>query len=224
MNVSSATAADTVGSQAAVQVGGSTLGQQDFLQLLVTQLQHQDPLEPQPATEFTAQLAQFSSLEQLMNVNTALQQLASFQAAVANTQTASFIGREVTAVGTEIRVAGGQASHAALRLDSAADAVQVTIRDATGSAVRVIDLGPLAAGTHDIGWDGTNTAGLAVPDGTYSFEISAAADGEEVAALPLTSGLVEGVEFEEEGTFLIIGGRRVALANIIGIRAVSGGA
>jgi flagellar basal-body rod modification protein FlgD len=224
VNIASTQAAQQTSQRDSTGVGQANLGSQDFMRLLVTQLQNQDPLEPQKGTEFTAQLAQFSSLEQLVNVNSMLAQLASLQAAVANTQAAGFIGQEVTAAGDEIAVSEGQASGAEFRLDHAADDVKITIRDGAGSVVRVIDLGGADAGTHAVEWDGLNTAGSPVPDGTYHMEIEAVSGGDQITALPLVRGIVDGIDFDQEGTFLLINGRRVALGDILGVRAPQGGA
>jgi flagellar basal-body rod modification protein FlgD len=201
-------------------VGSNTLTRDDFLLLLVTQLQSQDPLNPQDSTEFTAQLAQFSALEQQMNSNDLLQQLMGLEAAVANTNSASFIGRNVTAYSDEIGVHGDSISQVRINLLSGADEVKVTIRDGSGATVRVIEMGSLEGGHHDIAWDGTDMVGNRVADGTYTFSVEATAGGEVVETEPIVVGLVEGVEFDTDGTFLIVNGERIALANIIGVEAV----
>jgi flagellar basal-body rod modification protein FlgD len=201
-----------------IPVGGSTLGQQDFLRLLVTQLQAQDPLNPQDSTEFTAQLAQFSSLEQLMNVNSMLDQLAAFEAAIANTQAASLIGRDVLALGNGISVTDGEASFAEITLGAEADEVTVTIRDDAGSVIRVLDLGELGAGDHTVAWDGLTDGGSLAPNGNYTFEVSAKADGEDVSVETHIRGRVEGIDFDINGTFLLVAGRRISLGDVISIR------
>ena len=106
------------------------LGKDDFLTMLITQLQNQDPLNPTDSVEYTAQLAQFSSLEQLSNVNQNLEYLQMFQASINNAQAVSFIGKEITALGDGIQVTDGVAEACEFRLS--ADASGVTIAAVQG--------------------------------------------------------------------------------------------
>jgi len=85
----------------------NTLGKDDFLNLLITQLQNQDPLSPMDSTEFSAQLAQFSSLEQLSNVNENLETLLLYQGSLNNSQAVSFIGKTITASGDSVLITDG---------------------------------------------------------------------------------------------------------------------
>jgi len=84
----------------------NTMGKDDFLKMMIAQLQHQDPLNPLDGTDFTAQLAQFSSLEQLSNMNTQLETLGLYQSSLNNAQSISLIGKEVTARGNIVKVDG----------------------------------------------------------------------------------------------------------------------
>ncbi|MBN1478088.1 flagellar hook assembly protein FlgD [Candidatus Sumerlaeota bacterium] len=202
---------------------GSTLGQEEFLRLLVTQLESQDPLNPQDSTEFTAQLAQFSALEQQLNTNNLIEQLLTFEAAIANTQAASFIGQEATVYGSEITVQDGEISQAQFNLGSAAEEVTITIRDANGTAVRVITLSDVESGIHDIEWDGANGAGADVADGTYSFSVAATTADETIDVETHITGIVDEIAFETDGTYLVIDGRHVALGNLIAVRAPGSG-
>jgi flagellar basal-body rod modification protein FlgD len=201
-----------------VPAGSSALGQEDFLQLLVTQLQAQDPLNPQDSTEFTAQLAQFSSLEQLMNVNAMLNQLAAFEAAMANTQAANLIGQEVKALGNQISVQGGDASQAGFELNTHADTVKVTIRDEAGAVIDVIEMTNINSGEHAIEWDGLTGAGTQAADGAYTFSVEAESGGESISAESYIRGRVEGVDFNTNGTFLVVGDRHISLGDVISIR------
>lgn len=198
---------------------GSTLGQAEFLELLVAQLESQDPMNPQDSTEFTAQLAQFSALEQQMNTNTLIEQLLTFEAAIANTQAAGFIGQEATVYGSEITVQDGDISEAQFNLGSAAEEVTVTIRDASGATVRVITLGDVDSGIHDIEWDGASGSGADVGDGTYSFSVAATSAGETIDVETYITGIVDEVSFEIDGTYLVIDGQHAALGNLIAVRA-----
>ena len=103
------------------------LGKDDFLNLLVTQLQHQDPLNPADSTEFTAQLAQFSSLEQLNNINDNLENMEQFQASVTNSQAVSYIGREITARGNSVQLESGQPAECQFELEADAALAVISI-------------------------------------------------------------------------------------------------
>jgi flagellar basal-body rod modification protein FlgD len=214
--LSSLTTPSTTGS-------GATLGQEEFLQLLVTQLESQDPLNPQDSTEFTAQLAQFSALEQQMNTNSLIEQLLTFEAAIANTQAAGFIGQEATVYGSEITVQDGEISEAQFNLGSAAEEVTVTICDASGATVRVITLSDVDSGIHEIEWDGTNGSGSNVGDGTYSFSVAATGAGEAIDVETYIIGIVDEVAFEVDGTYLVIDDQHAALGNLIAVRAPGSG-
>ncbi|MFQ5418362.1 MAG: flagellar hook assembly protein FlgD, partial [Myxococcota bacterium] len=148
----------------AVEVGESTgqttaatsaLGREDFLQMLIAQLENQDPLNPQDATEFTAQLAQFSSLEQLLSIRNSIDRLADSEAVSQRLGAAGLIGREVTAEGAQVAVAAGgiPLAEPLFTLAESATATTVNVFDAAGRLVRTLPFGPLGQGEHEIGWD-----------------------------------------------------------------------
>ena len=108
--------------------GGQTMGRDAFLKLLVAQLRHQDPLKPQDGSEFVAELAQFSSLEQTIAINDRLDMLALQNRGLANTQVASLVGQTATVRGTMVTSDGtGVGSPVNFSLGGAADKVTVTI-------------------------------------------------------------------------------------------------
>ena len=193
-----------------------------FLNLLITQLQNQDPLNPTDSTEFTAQLAQFSSLEQLGNVNDNLKQLQDFQASINNSQAVSLIGKEITANGHSLSLTGGQPVACDFKLDGDASVVGVSIYDHTGEFVKSFEGQNLAAGNHTLHWDGTNQNGSPAASGDYTFEVMAAdADANSIHTTTFFSGSVDKVIFENNTTYLISGGQRVALGDIIEVGAVN---
>jgi flagellar basal-body rod modification protein FlgD len=193
-----------------------------FLNLLVTQLQHQDPLNPTDSVEFTAQLAQFSSLEQLGNVNDNLKQLQDLQASINNSQAVSLIGKEITANGNFLTHTGGQPVGCDFMLDGNAAVVGVSIYDHTGEFVKSFEGLDLSAGHHTLPWDGTNQNGSPVGSGNYTFEVMAADDrGNAIQTTTFFSGSVDKVIFENNTTYLISGDQRVALGDIIEVGVVS---
>ena len=196
------------------------LGKDDFLLLLVTQLQNQDPLNPADHTEFTAQLAQFSSLEQLNNVNDNLEELQNYQASTNNSQAVSLLGKEITTNGNFLQLVEGESIDCDFSLAGDAAKVVVSIYDSTGKFVREIIEKNRPAGRQTLNWDGTNTDGHPVKDGNYTFEVQAV-DGNEqkVKVTTFFAGLVDKVTFEKNIPFLISGDQKIALSDVIQVAA-----
>jgi len=196
--------------------GDSELGKEDFLTLLVSQLQHQDPLNPMDDTDFTAQLAGFSSLEQLTSINEGIQSLTS-QASTQDMRTAvSYIGRDVRAAGNSVSVEDGAASTVYYYLDATATEAYVNLYDANGNIVRTVSLGSQQAGEHTFEWDGLDWAGKAAPDGLYYVFMSATdADGSAILTDTEVSGRVAAVQTYNGTNYLrLTDGRIVNFNNV----------
>ena len=194
----------------------SAMGKDDFLTLLVAQLQHQDPLNPMNDTDFTAQLAQFSSLEQLQNINTNLENIDTSQNIQTNSGAVSFIGRNVTASGNGIYVSDGQAGDIHFELAEDAAAVYISVYDASGNFVRDLEYEGLTSGQQDLSWDGYDYLDGQLPDGNYYYDISAVAvDGHEVDVTSFTSGLVTGVNYKNGQAYLITEHQEIAMGDVI---------
>jgi flagellar basal-body rod modification protein FlgD len=198
----------------------SVLGKDDFLNLLITQLQNQDPLNPTDSTEFTAQLAQFSSLEQLNNVNTNLEQLQNFQASANNSQAVSLLGKEITTNGNFLQLIDGGPVGLDLSLSEDAATVVATIYDRSGGFVKSLENQNVVAGEQTLFWDGTDKDGNPAVDGSYTFEIQAAdADGHDIKTKTFFTGTVDKVAFENNTPFLISGGQKIAVGDVIKVAA-----
>ena len=194
----------------------NSLGKDAFLNLLVTQLQYQDPLAPMGSTEFTAQLAQFSSLEQLNNVNENLEYLQLYQASLNNSQAVGFIGKRITATGDAISLADGESDDIRFNLAGDADSIMIKIFDTDGTLVKNYDVGSVEAGENNIEWDGTDNNDNNMPDGEYSFEIIATdVDGRQVDVTTFTSGKVTGVTFVNSVAYLLVGGMKIPLNTVV---------
>jgi len=192
------------------------LGKDDFLTLLLTQLQNQDPLNPADSTEYTAQLAQFSSLEQLSNVNTNLEDIQLYQASLNNAQAVSFIGKEILALGDAVQVQDGVASACQFELSADAGGVVVNIYDSVGNFVNAMEQGAMGAGRQSVMWDGTDQHGNRVADGGYRFEVMAVdANDLDVGAATYSSGIVDGVTFIQGTTYFLIGNQKIPIGDIV---------
>lgn len=194
------------------------LGKDQFLTLLVAQLQHQDPLNPMESTDFTAQLAQFSSLEQLFGINdnlTGIQERLSVQE---NGDILDYIGKTVKTAGNMIFVNDGKMESGSYALEDRAD-VTVFVCDSNGMEVRRLYQGWQNPGEHELSWDGRDSAGDMVGDGIYTFEVEARNEGGFI--LPYNAyltGEVIGVTNESGTAYLMIGDRLVKPDSIIEVR------
>jgi len=215
MTISGVTNTGSTTTSSATQAPGE-LGRDDFLNLLVTQLQYQDPLNPMDSADFTAQLAQFSSLEQLTNMNEQLEALAVAQTDLNNSQAVSYIGRTVLCNGNATLIAEGNAEPLQVALDEPAAEVYVSIYDATGALRSTFSTDAMAAGRGAIEWDGRDMDDNPLPDGTYWFEVTGMdGSGNEIDVSPLSSGRVSGVSFVDGEASLVVNGQTVPLETII---------
>ena len=192
------------------------MGKDDFLHLLVAQLQAQDPLNPMDSTGFTAQLAQFSSLEQLQNIHESLDTMGTTQSIQTNSQAVGFIGREITATGNTLQIVDGQSTRMQVMLDQDAASVQVGIYDRNGNFIREFQTGAMAAGQGGITWDAVDYLGGRAPDGQYRFEATAVdANGDAVGVTTFTSGRVTGVNFKNGQAYLLTQYQEIPMGNVV---------
>ncbi|HWD58913.1 MAG TPA: flagellar hook capping FlgD N-terminal domain-containing protein [Stellaceae bacterium] len=192
----------TSSASAAASGASSTLSEGDFLTLLTTQLENQDPLNPQNPSDFAAELAQFSTASGVQTLNTTL-------GAGGGVQAAGLVGKNVAVAGNALVLGSNGTAQGAFNLSAAAQDVKITITDASGSLVNVVDLGAMGAGNQNFGWNGQSFAGSAVPAGTYSYAIqaSSASSANTVTAtpyavVPVTSVVMGG----QSGPMLDLGG------------------
>ena len=160
----------------------------NFLNLLMTQIQNQDPTSPMDTSQFTTELVQFAGVEQQINSNTSLNQLISLQTGEETVQASSLVGHAVNVNSTSLPLQDGSAT-----LDytaSASEPVTITVSNSSGNVVNSVSL--TATGTtNSWTWDGTNSAATTEPDGTYTVAVK---DGSSGTALPFTvQGTVTGV-------------------------------
>ena len=197
------------------------MAKDEFLKLLVTQLSHQDPMQPMESHQFASQLAQFSSLEQLQNLNGTMEEgvMSDFMMAqsINNTLATTLIGKQATAVGNEFSFINDSVN-LSFNLNDPVQTVTITIRDSAGNVVNTITDTGLIGGNHSIEWNGENSDGIMMPQGNYSFSVLAInADNETVGVSPVISGQIEGVTFEDGNIVLIINGNKISMGDVIEI-------
>ncbi len=191
-----------------------------FLKLLITQINHQDPLSPLQNEAFVAQLAQFSSLEQMQNINKNLEESINadflLNKAMNNSLVTTLIGKKVLASTNTINLKGQSDIDLGFQLSAQAKNVKVKIYDGGGKLVRTLDLGPQAAGEHAITWDGKDQEGNDLSEGRYTFEVQATAgEGQPaVKASPFIEGTITGVRYEDGVAYLLIGNMELSLGDV----------
>jgi flagellar basal-body rod modification protein FlgD len=216
MPISSVTSATTP--QAAAAAGAAPAPDRDtFLKLLVAQLSHQDPLQPTQGTEFVAQLAQFSMVEQSIAQSAKLDTVSLQLSGIASNEAVGLVGKQVTVRGDALTWDGTNPAQGGATLATEAASVKATIVDAQGNAVRTVDLGGKPAGALSYTWDGLDDSGNPVPAGTYSVRFTAtSAAGTPVTVTSETQGTVKEVSFDKGyPEMLLENGVRAAISELI---------
>jgi len=221
MGVISPVATDTNGNPI-TEGANKVLGKDDFLELLVAKLTHQDPLNPLEDEQFVAQLAQFSSLEQLQNVNESLGQSLEWDylqmQTINNTMATSLIGKEVKAVYGGVYLNDDNQPQVNFTNDTYAAEVAVKITDADGNLVRSLTGEAFAPGTNHLVWDGLDQNGTRLPAGYYSVAVTAYdANGDAFEPSTFLQGKVEGISYLNGSAYLKVEGLEIPLADVSSI-------
>ena len=154
------------------------MGKQEFLTLFTAQLQNQNPLEPVKNEAFVAQLAQFSQLEALTNMQTSLDSFVTSMSGERLLGSASLIGKKVAMTDTPTQMASGGTIDASIDLPLGANGILVSVIDSQGRLVQELTAGPQLPGTVPISWDGKDAAGNNAPSGLYSLSATAVVNGQ----------------------------------------------
>lgn len=183
-----------------------------FLTLLTTQLENQDPTNPMDNMQLTSQLAQISTVEGISSLNTTLESISSQMNLSQSINASSFIGKSVLVsgnsiyLGTDSSTGDTEVTPFGIDLSSNASDVKVTITNSSGATVNTIDLGSMSAGVYSYDWNGLNSSGASAGNGSYSFTVSATdSSGNTVNALALTYGLVNSVSYNSGTATLNLG-------------------
>ncbi|MDL4914134.1 MAG: flagellar hook assembly protein FlgD [Enterobacterales bacterium endosymbiont of Blomia tropicalis] len=179
--------------------------QNQFLTMLVTQLQNQDPTNPMDNSQLTTQLAQINTLSGIEKLNTTLGSISGQINANQSLQTSTLIGHGVMVDGSQVLVGSGTTTPFGVSLTTASTAASATIKDASGNTVSTVDLGALSAGVHTFSWDGTLADGSTAPDGKYTVSIAASNGSTQLVTQPLNYAYVNGVITTDDTTKLDLG-------------------
>ncbi len=224
-SMSAADAAATATGSGSASANAAAMGKDQFLTLLVAQLKNQDPTNPVDNSEFTSQMAQFSSLEQLMGINDSMGLMTNAVNSSNTAQAINLIGKEVTAQGQNVYVKGGKGAEISFDLADTASSAKVIIEDAQGNVVKTIDKGSLPAGKNSLKWDAVTDDGSVLPDGLYTYSVLASdAGGELMDVSTYTRGIATGVSYDGGVAYVTVGNQKYMLSEIVEVHEAQGGA
>jgi flagellar basal-body rod modification protein FlgD len=197
---------------------GKELGKQDFLNLLMTQMANQDPMDPMDSQGMMQQLASLGTVEQLQNLNSQTAKMMEIQQHIARSTVGSMLGKDVEVGAREIPLNNGDTIPVTYKLEGSAERVMLLVHDSTGEMIREINLESRAQGAHEFAWDGRDNDGDMMPNGDYSYNVFARTEGGEEVGVTLTkSGQVSMVRFEGSDPLLKINGEWVPAKEIVGM-------
>lgn len=196
------------------------LGKDGFLKLLSQQMQNQDPMKPMDQKQFAADLAQFSQLEQMTNINSNISKLGVNAPTESKFYGASFLGKEVTTKGTSIEHLGdGKISQIPFYLPDDAENLMVRVYDKHNQMVVQLDSEPMTRGNNSIAWDGRSSDGTFAVKGEYRIEVKAwDKNYEDIKPETQAKGIVTGVNFIGGETVLEVGKKQIFLRDIISFK------
>lgn len=205
-------------SSAANGIGSSIASKNDFFKMLVAQLKNQDPMKPLDATAFTAQLAQFSSLEKLENVNSTLTQLLGQQDLFNRMGSAQLAGKYVVANGSQNDsfTAAGKPVELGYELPADAKQVFITVYDEQGRAVDMIEKNNQSAGFYRAVWDNGSAR-----KGNFTFQVAAFdGQGNNLSATTVIEGVVSRVNFQNGKVYVTVNGKEVGVDQLLSVADV----
>jgi flagellar basal-body rod modification protein FlgD len=179
-------------------LNAQSLSQTEFLKLMTSQLQNQDPLKPLDNSEFVSQMAQFSTVSGIQALQNSFSTLATSLSSGQALQASSLVGHTVLTPSTTASLSAGGTMSLGVDAPASGDVI-VNVTDASGQLVRRIDLGTQAAGVTKFQWDGLDNSGSAAPAGQYTFTAVVGSGSQAQAATMLTAGKVNSVSLDSSG-------------------------
>ncbi|MEO1199926.1 MAG: flagellar hook assembly protein FlgD [Pseudomonadota bacterium] len=188
----------------------------DFLSLLLTQLENQNPLEPLDTNQFTEQLVQFAEVEQQIATNQNLELQMNLSAAMVATSAVNFIGKTVTIETTRAALTDGEARWE-YQISGQPTEGQFTVSDEAGNVVFSETL-PISNSRGTYTWDGRNADGQIMPDGTYTVTVEANdAVGDKLTATTAATVVIDGVDFLDAEPMLKVDGQLLRLSAVTSV-------
>ncbi|PCJ35224.1 MAG: flagellar hook capping protein [Cellvibrionales bacterium] len=194
------------------------LGQAEFMRLLVAQLNNQDPTKPMDNFEFLSQIAQFSTVSGIQDMQTSLSGMGESMMSTRAIQASSLVGRDVISASNQAAFVPGEEIEGVVAIPVSASGVQIQVSDSSGQLVKVLDIGNVDAGIHKFSWDGLLDDGTSIASGNYQVIASGLVDG-AVEALPaFASARVTSVSIGAGGSEISLnldGGDSVSYADVL---------
>ena len=192
----------------------SSLGQEDFLKLLMTQLQNQDPMAPMDNGEFMGQMAQFSTVQGITEMGESVDGLVGIYQGQQLSNNAAMIGKQALVDGNWAQLEGGKLS-GAIELTTAANELRVDVKSESGEVMASLGLGSKMAGSQEFAWDGIKHDGTTAPAGNYYLSASAIRDGQATVPAMQVYGTVNSVQMKgSEVTLNVSGQGNVSFNNV----------
>lgn len=195
----------------------TTLSESDFMNLFVTQLKYQDPMQPMDSAAMATQVAQFNMVDLMNKNNEAMNKLVASETQRTQFDAVNYLGHQVSYTGSNLTVGNNGPMPFNLNLDKPAASCVVTIKDSSGNLVKSWDLGSLGQGSQSLPWDGKDASGASVPASTYTVSIDAKdAQGNPVTVTTQTTGTVSAVKYAADGSplFDIKDGPEISITDI----------
>jgi len=190
----------------------SEINKIDFMTLLVAQIQNQDPMSPMDNSEFTSQITQFTSLEEMQSMNAKLDDNLMVGQSINNTAMLALVGKDVTVDGNQSWVAAGEASENVIATDLPGRAV-IEVTDSQGQVVATYER-DVQQGLSDVTWDGILEDGSVAPDGQYTISATVTNGEADVPFSTLMTGPVEGLRYENNVAVVSVGGHEFYVSDI----------
>lgn len=188
---------------------------EQFLQMLITQLQYQDPFSPADSSQFTQQMMQMGQLEQLLNLNEGVQSMASAQQGALISQYSDIVGKSVVATGNQMQISGADKGVMTFSLPSTPSDVRINVFDSYGNMVRDFSPGVSVSGNHSVKFDGKNSQGQDLADGYYTFTVDALdQNSDTIVASTFSTGQISSIRLEKGTPVFQMGGKDVSVTDI----------
>ncbi|MBF0471404.1 MAG: flagellar hook assembly protein FlgD [Gammaproteobacteria bacterium] len=205
------------------RVDESGLGQADFLELMTAQMNNQDPTAPMENTEFLSQMAQFSTVKGITELQTAFGSLAGSLTSNQSLQASSMVGQKALIPASTAQLVEGEPVRGGVELPASTTGLSVSFSNGLGEVVRRLELGIQGEGMTDFEWDGLDADGNPLPPGSYQVTADAMIDGSAQSLETLVEGRIESVTLGAANgsglQFNVAGQRGIGFSDIVQLRS-----